>query len=202
MLSKRVQGTLKPSPLFEGFRRALSNAYDKKTNPNGIISLGIAENTLMYSDVANFLTGNLNVTENLFGYSSVAMGLPSLLDGLVDLFNSSTFSPVVPVKREHLYFSSGSSAVLDQCFYSLADAGDGVLIGKPMYGGFVHDLSLRAHLTLLPVSLKGFDPFGKEAVTRFEEEYIRSRERGINVRILVLCTPHNPLGQYFLVVWG
>jgi 1-aminocyclopropane-1-carboxylate synthase len=197
MLSKRVQGTLKPSTLMASFRRALADSYDSKSNPNGIISLGIAENTLMYDDIAEFLTGNLKVTPDLFGYGTAAMGLPSLQEALIELFNSSTFSPVIPVIKEHLHFSSGSSAILDQLFYCLADVEDGVLIGKPMYGGFVHDLTMRAKDTLIAVSLKGYDPFSKDAIIRYEEEYIKARERGINVRILVLCTPHNPLGQLF-----
>ena len=74
--------------------------------------------------------------------------------------------------------------------------GEGVLIGKPLYGGFANDLKSRAKAKLLPVSLKGLDVFSKEAVKRYEEALLEAEKEGIKTKVLVLCTPHNPLGQY------
>ena len=65
-----------------------------------------------------------------------------------------------------------------------------------MYGGFVNDMKIRSKVKLVEVSLKDYDPFSKEAVERYEEELLNSKKEGIKVRALVLCTPHNPLGQY------
>jgi bifunctional pyridoxal-dependent enzyme with beta-cystathionase and maltose regulon repressor activities len=196
MLSRRVQPTLEPSPLYESFGRALGNAYHPITNPNGIISLGIAENTLMYDELASFLNENLEITPDLFGYGAVAPGPPSLVNGLLRLYNSQPFNPVVPVTSEHLQFSGGCTALLETLFWCLCDEGEGVLIGKPLYGGFANDLGLRGRGILIPVSLRRYDPFSRAAVGRYEEELIRAKENGVTVRILVLCTPHNPLGQY------
>ena len=195
-LSKRTDPLLGPNPLYDSFARALRNAYHPRDNPDGIISLGIAENTIMYDDLAEFLDKNLKITPDILGYGAVAPGLPSLFQGLLKLYNAQPFNPVIPVKPEHMYFTAGCTALLDQLFYSLCDEGDGVLIGKPMYGGFVNDIGTRARAKLLAVSLKGIDPFSKDAVKRFEEEYQKANCRGINPRILILCTPHNPLGQY------
>src|SRR5579862_9306164 len=195
-LSRRVERLLLPSPLYESFSRALGNVYHPTDNPDGILSLGIAENTLMYNDIAEFLDENLKITPDLLGYGAVAPGLPALFKGLLKLYNAEPFNPVTPVKMEHLYFTAGCTALLDQLFHCLCDEGDGVLIGKPLYGGFVNDMQTRARATLLPVSLKGIDAFSKEAVVRYEEEYLSAKKMGINPRILVLCTPHNPLGQY------
>lgn len=47
---------------------------------------------------------------------------------------------------------------------------------------------------MIDVAMKGADVFGPGAVERFEEELIEARKRGINVRMLLLCNPHNPLG--------
>jgi len=194
-LSKRVERLLLPSPLYASFSRALGDVYHPSNNPNGIISLGIAENTLMYTDVADFLNQNLKVTPNLLGYGGVAPGLPELFDGLVKLYNSKTFSPVIPVTKEHLHYTGGCTALLDQLSYVLCDEGDGVLIGKPLYGGFNNDITTRARAKLVAVSLKGIDPFSKEAVARYEEEYLTAKKNRVNPRVLILCNPHNPLGQ-------
>jgi len=198
-LSKRIETNLTPSPLFEFMSRALGNAYCESDNPNGIISLGIAENTLMASDLARFLSTNMTITTNLFGYGSSCPGLPSLVDGIVKLYNDDDFNPVVPVRKEHVYFTAGCTALLDQFFWTLCDEGDGVLIGKPSYGGFVTDMTARCKLRPIHVSFNGLDPFSIDAVQRYEEELVAAQEKGVKVRVLVLCTPHNPLGQYGLV---
>jgi 1-aminocyclopropane-1-carboxylate synthase len=195
-LSKRVQVNLLPSPLFEGISRAFSNVYEPLSNPGGIISLGIAENTPMYSDLASFLDENLKVTPNLLGYGAVNPGPPGLIPALVELYNSNPFNPVVPVEKEHIYLTAGCTALLDQLFWNFCDEGEGVLIGKPLYGGFANDLKARGKGKLLAVSLKGLDVFSKEAVGRYEEELVKAEKEGIKTRVLVLCTPHNPLGQY------
>jgi 1-aminocyclopropane-1-carboxylate synthase len=196
MLSQRIQANLKPSPMFDFMSRAISNAYHPNTGPNGIISLGIAENTLMSQSLATFLSQNLRITPDIFSYSASSPGLTSLYDGLCKLYNGDTFSPAVKVDKDHLYVTAGCTTLLDQIFWTLCDKGDGVLIGRPCYGGFVPDMSVRSGCTPILVSLKGLDPFSKGAVVRYEEELLEAKKRGVRVRVLVLCTPHNPLGQY------
>jgi aspartate/methionine/tyrosine aminotransferase len=188
--------------MYEYFGRALADPYDELKNPKGIITLGIAENTLMNADLAAFLSENMEFKSNMFGYGSVSPGPPALRPGLVKLYNSETFNPAVPVKAEHLYFSAGCSALLDQMFWTLCDEGEGVLLGRPMYGGFANDMKARSKVNLVDVSLKGYDAFSVEAVSRYEEELIKAEKNGIKVRMLVLCTPHNPLGQYPLLKLG
>lgn len=196
MLSSRVQDTLIPSPLSDAFSRALNDVYHPTTNPNGIISLGIAENTLMYDDLSQFLTENLTTPSNLFGYGANFGGFPALRNALLRLYNSPPFNPVIPVESEDMEFTGGCSPLLDNLFWGLCDEGEGALIGMPLYGGFVNDLQTRSKVKLVKVSLKDYDPFSTEAVERYEEEFLKARKEGINVKVLVLCTPHNPLGQY------
>ena len=93
-------------------------------------------------------------------------------------------------------FTAGCTVLLDNLFWSLCNEGDGVLLGKPLYGGFVGDMETRAKVKLVEVSLKDYDPFSKESVVRYEEELQKAEKEGVKVRALVLCTPHNPLGQY------
>lgn len=54
------------------------------------------------------------------------------------------FNPVKPVKAEEIITLSGVSAVIDHFAYVLANPGEGFLIGKPLYGGFINDLTARA----------------------------------------------------------
>jgi 1-aminocyclopropane-1-carboxylate synthase len=197
MLSKRIEGNLKPSPMFKYMGRALENAYHERDNPTGIVSLGIAENTINSNLLAAFLQGNMKITPELFGYGASSPGIPSLIKGLLKLYNAPPFNPAIPVTKEHVYCTSGCTTLLDQIFWTLCNEGDGVLVGRPAYGGFLTDMTARSKLTPIHVSLKGIDPFSVQAVNRYEEELLRYERKGVKVRMLVLCTPHNPLGQYF-----
>jgi hypothetical protein len=40
---------------------------------------------------------------------------------------------------------------------------------------------------LVPVCGEGVDPMGVEMVGRYEEEFLKQRERGVKVRGMVLC---------------
>lgn len=195
MISKRIEPNLKPSPLFAFMGRALANAYHEIDNPDGIISLGIAENFLMSTELAEFLSKNMKITPNHFGYGGSCPGFPSLTKGVLKLYNSEAFNPVVPVSKDHIYLTAGCTTLLDQFFWTLCDEGEGVLIGKPSYGGFVTDMTARSKLTPIHVSLQGVDPFSIAAVQRYEEELLIAEASGIKVRVLLISTPHNPLGQ-------
>jgi 1-aminocyclopropane-1-carboxylate synthase len=195
MVSKRIEPNLAPSPLFDYMSRALKNAYHPNDNPQGIITLGIAENTVMNADLATFLSTHMEIKSTMFGYGSVSPGPPSLKAGLVRMYNAEPFNSIVPVESDQIHLAGGCSALLDQIMWTLCDEGEGVLVGKPLYGGFISDMQLRAKLKPIAVSLKGVDPFSVEAVARYEQELIKARINGIKVRMLVLCTPHNPLGQ-------
>jgi aspartate/methionine/tyrosine aminotransferase len=149
----------------------------------------------MYPEVAKFLDKNMDITPNLLGYGTLVRGPPGLMDGLVTFINGRPFNPVTPVEEKHLYFTAGCTALLDQLFWTMCDEGDGVLISTPMYGGFVNEMHIRGKCTLLQVSLKGYDVFSKEALVRYEEKLLAAEELGVKTRVLVLCNPHNPLGQ-------
>jgi len=198
MLSKRIEANMQPSPMFDFMLKALANAYHEVDNPNGIISLGIAESTLMGKDLAEFLTANMKVTPCLFGYGASCPGPTVLTEAIVNLYNGETFRPALPVTKEHVYVTAGCTALLDQFFWTLCNEGEGVLIGRPSYGGFITDLTGRCKLNPIHVSFDGVDPLSVAAVQRYEEELIAAETEGIKIRALILCTPHNPLGQYVL----
>jgi 1-aminocyclopropane-1-carboxylate synthase len=188
--------------MMEAIGRAFGNPYDPKTNEKGIISLGIAENTPMYPELAEFLEENMHITPNLLGYGGVIPGPPGLMNGLLGFINAPPFNPVIPVVDKHLYFTAGCTALLDQVFWTLCDEGEGILISMPMYGGFANDMQVRGKCNLLQVNLKGYDVFSNEAIVRYEEELLAAEKKGIKTRVLVLCTPHNPLGQYAPFSWN
>jgi len=56
---------------------------------------------------------------------------------------------------------------------------------------------MGSRAVLVPVSMKGDDVLGIKGVQRHEEALLKARDRGIIVKGLLLCNPHNPLGRCY-----
>lgn len=47
--------------------------------------------------------------------------------------------------------------------------------------------------------MQGVDPFSPAAIEKYEASLQKAESRGVNVRALWLCHPHNPLGAFALI---
>ncbi|EPS38744.1 hypothetical protein H072_7483 [Dactylellina haptotyla CBS 200.50] len=176
--------------------KVFGNIYNKEKNPDGIISLGVAENSLMHKELAAYYENKIQVSPFSLTYGEGPGGSSILRNALASLYNGK-FSPTFEVKPEHIFVGSGVSGVLDLLCHSIADEGEAILIGRPIYTGFSHDLFGRSKLKLVPVSLKGVDPMSVEAVKFYEKELQIQKNHGVKVRGMILCNPHNPLGKCY-----
>ncbi|RPA72524.1 putative aminotransferase [Ascobolus immersus RN42] len=173
------------------------NLYNKDTNPDGVINVGVAENYLPQKELTEWLNENVKFSPVDLTYGDSLAGGKRLRNNLANLYNT-RLSPLTPLDPDNILVSSGVSSVIDQLAWVLADPGDGVLLGKPFYGGFQKDMYARARVKTVAVSLKDVeDPLGVEAVARFEEELLASEKRGTKIRAIILCNPHNPLGRCY-----
>jgi len=57
----------------------------------------------------------------------------------------------------------------------------------------VVDLDYRAKI--VGVSFGDVDPFSLEAVDIYEKALLEAQQKGICVKVFLLCNPHNPLGK-------
>ena len=67
LLSQRASAVAKPSPstlIWE----VLRDQWDSETNPNGYVSIGVAENRLMHKELAERIAKVPNVPESAFTY--------------------------------------------------------------------------------------------------------------------------------------
>ena len=101
-------------------------------------------------------------------------------------------SPLLP---SHISVTNGCGSAMEQFAMSTCDAGDGILLPAPFYGGFDMDLGRRAHVQRVPVALEHNSPF----LTRdaCEAAYANATAQGITIRAFLLCNPHNPFGIVF-----
>lgn len=82
--------------------------------------------------------------------------------------------------------------------WGVTDAGEGVLLSRPAYSGFEPDLLTRSGTVPVFVDLEGEEFFGSGALGKHEEALKRAEEKGIKIRALLLCNPHNPLGKAYV----
>ncbi|KAM0755853.1 PLP-dependent transferase [Meredithblackwellia eburnea MCA 4105] len=193
LLSQRGEKALARPPLL---RCALfQNQYCPTKNPTGMINLGVAENSLMTSWLIDYFAQKRFALEyNDFTYGTALGGSLRLFEALQTL-TTKYFAAKVPVQRDHVIAGSGCGSVIDLLVSCLADPGDGILVAKPYYTGFGASFECRNSVVPVGVEL----PFGKEAhaaagVEAFEAALIESETKGVKIRAIMLCNPHNPLG--------
>ena len=106
------------------------------------------------------------------------------------------FHPAIPVTADQILFTSGVTSLNAMYAMCLTDPGDGILLGQPVYGSFNGDLQLPSGCQLIYTAFHG-DPFGVQAVERYEKTFLQVREKGVSIKALLICNPHNPLGQCY-----
>lgn len=82
---------------------------------------------------------------------SGSMALRTAMAGYVNR----EFNPRETVENIHVTILSGVGAVIDALCFSIAEPGDGILIARPLYVGFLGDMENRAgsvSLNSLPLS--------------------------------------------------
>lgn len=173
-----------------------SNLYDAEKNPDGYVSLGVAENALMHNEMARYVNESFDLPEDALTYGEGACG-SKRLRAAVSHFVNRHFAPVASVKPAHVNISNGVTTSIEGCAFALANEGDGFLLGQPYYGSFPHDVGDRAAIKAVAVAFGDVDPFSVAAVAKYEDAFNRSERSGTKVKALILCSPHNPLGRCY-----
>lgn len=73
----------------------------------------------------------------------------------------------------------------------------GILIPRPSYQAFPADFGAKADLNCVLISFGTVDQFPIFAVANYETTLLEARDKGICIRALLLCNPHNPLGRCY-----
>jgi aspartate/methionine/tyrosine aminotransferase len=101
-----------------------------------------------------------------------------------------------------LVLGAGCNAVLENLCFTLAEAGESVLIPTPYYAAFEFDLAARAGLNVVPVTTQAYQSNNKDEpqsmyypnTAALDAAYERALNAGSAPRILLISHPNNPLG--------
>ncbi|KZF20923.1 PLP-dependent transferase [Xylona heveae TC161] len=178
------------------FFDVISNLWHPEDNPDGFVSLGVAENALMHEEMAQFAKKTFHLPHHSLTYGDGATG-SKRLRAAVARFMNRHFDPVTPIDPEHVTTTIGVTTAIEASGMALGNPGDGFLLARPYYGAFPPDLGARAEIKVVGVSFGDVDPFGLDAIAKYEEALLQAHHDGIEVKALILCSPHNPLGRCF-----
>lgn len=131
-----------------------------------------------------------------FTYGSGPYG-SKIIRAAIAKFMNRHFKPANSLHADHVLVTNGVSAAIEHCAWALANPGEGILLGRPYYRAFIADMSMRTGVNVVPVSFGTLDPLSPDGVSAYEEALIESNVKGIPIRALMLCHPHNPLGRCY-----
>ncbi|CEH14836.1 1-aminocyclopropane-1-carboxylate synthase, and related proteins [Ceraceosorus bombacis] len=172
------------------------NVYDQRHNPNGIFFNA---------------QGNLDLNARELTYADRIFASQRLLVALCKLFNEvpDGVPPltgqhqhtrlITALQPEHIIIGSGATGILDNASWALCDARDGILLSVPAYNAFWNDFNTRSQVQIVEVPVSPADvPLDiAQHVQAYEKAYLDATKRGIDVRLLLLCNPHNPTGAIY-----
>lgn len=182
--------------------RPKENAFDKTTNPQGIINMATSENNLTYDLLKDKLMERASheILEEHMGYFPQE-GLQSFRQAIADFLNH-YMKPAESILAQDLVVSNGCTPLVDCLSFILADEGEGLLIPAPFYGSFLLDLQTRARVVPFEVQLSSkigpgeSQPF-ELSEGRLEDALKKAQEQGVKIRGLLLSNPNNPLGVIY-----
>ncbi|KAK7181858.1 hypothetical protein DPSP01_002446 [Paraphaeosphaeria sporulosa] len=198
LLSSRGQKELTDGADEHQVWEVSANQWDPETNPNGYVSLGIAENSLSHDELAEFLRNKslIDPSAKAFTYQDGPAGSKPARNAIASFFNT-YFHPIQQVRADNIIITNGASSAIEHCAWALCNSGEGILLGRPYYRAFLPDIQTRFGVKVVPVAFGEVDPCGLDCVARYEEALLRSNADGVKVRALLLCNPHNPLGRCY-----
>lgn len=195
-LSKRGLANLAPDAIKAIMKAGSSNPYHEQHNPDGVVSLGVAENRLLHAEIAQHVNSHMHVSQRMLTYGDGSVG-SDVLRRAVAKFVNDHFHPVKELEYTSVTVLNGVSAILDSLAWCICDEGDSILIGRPFYVGFVSDFMNRAKVDLVPVAFGDVDSMSLEALAHYEKALKEATMHGKKIKALVLCSPHNPLGRCY-----
>ncbi|GLA43199.1 hypothetical protein AnigIFM63309_000926 [Aspergillus niger] len=187
----RAFAALKPA-----FLDVLGDLWDAQSNPDGVVNLGLAENTLMHAEMMEFVNSNVQYDAHVLTYGDGFSGSHRLKNAICQFLNR-YFNPRTALYPCDIAVTSGVSNALECCAWALADAGDYILVGRPYFNAFKTIFGTRPQIELLEVAFGTTDPFSIDAINEYERTYAEAKRKGLRVKALLLCSPHNPLGRCY-----
>lgn len=174
----------------------IQDLWHPEDNPTGYLSLGVAENTLMSKSIIRHIQENFALPSQSLTYGDGTTGSRRLKKAMAN-FLTEHLKSHAPLEMNDITITNGCSASIEHLAWALSNPGEGILLGRPYFRGFLSSMTLRTGVKVVPVSFDKIDPFTSEGVDCYEAALIQSQKAGVRISAIMLCNPHNPTGRCY-----
>ncbi|CAF1107471.1 unnamed protein product [Rotaria sp. Silwood1] len=185
------------SYLMPYFIRLKSNHYDERTNPEGILNFGVAENMLCEMELVEKLNAVQKWTAPMNYYGHPA-GEVEFREELCRFFQEHFRLDTPKLIPTRMMITSGANAGFIVYSYLLTDPGDAILIPAPYYPMIDQDVSVLTgnRIVRCPLLDQESGEF-RLTVDIFKHGYEVALANGLRPRMIILVNPQNPLGDVY-----
>ena len=191
---------------FEKFAQAEDDAFDALSNPEGSITLCIAENVLSWNTMREKLAqlAKKPVPQWVSKYTSV-LGAPVFREALAGFaerhITTIDSSDLQKLSSDHFAISSGATGIVEMTALLLCDEGDVAAFPAPCYPVYTQDVGNKAKVERYDIqpeksweSTPGQHPLSVQDLDRSLAEL---KTHGRKLKLLVLTQPENPTGAIY-----
>ncbi|KAI9688278.1 MAG: hypothetical protein M1820_010306 [Bogoriella megaspora] len=172
-------------------------AYNKTECPDGWVDFSNAENRFAANGILiHFINNHTPFDPKLCRYYQGSRGTQRLRITMANFLNN-RFHPHSPVNVAEITFAAGVTPLTETLTAILTNPGEGILVGRPIYGSFKTDITTTTESHLVYTSFSTTDQFSPSCISAYEARLLASKEEGIPIRALLICNPHNPLGECY-----
>lgn len=147
----------------------------------------------MHKVLLEYMSKSSALPPKYLTYNDGGGGSMRLKQGIAHFMNRH-FSPGRPIELSHLVVTNSVSSEIEHLAWAFTNPGDGILPGKPYYGQFIPDMTIRTAAEVVPVNFNDCDTFEADVIELYEQALLEFESRsGNKVRALVVRNPHDPL---------
>ncbi|KAG9119547.1 hypothetical protein FRC07_005388 [Ceratobasidium sp. 392] len=170
--------------------------YDKDKNPSGTIKLATAENSLLTTELLEYLNAHFELTPSHLKYRwTLLNGYERSIKHVLPEYFSTYFKPRISILPEHCVHGDGIGSLLAQVIWALCEPGDGVLMATPYYDSYPRDIVYPAQAKVIPAYIpSSVDPLSTDSLPYLRAALEKPENR---IRVIIFCNPHNPLAASY-----
>ncbi|KAH7927176.1 PLP-dependent transferase [Leucogyrophana mollusca] len=176
--------------------------YDAEHNPEGVINMATAENSLMTPELLQHIHSHFHLDPVHLKYRvSLLSGFYPNTEQALRTYINETFHPRELITSDQIVPGPGLGALYAQFIWHTCDEGEGVVITTPYYGeysSFPRDSGYHARVKLVAAHIpRDVDPLSLAAIEYISAAVEASNASGTRIRVVILCNPHNPLARVY-----